>query len=521
MANFNNFITKHFNIALLFLIAGLLFGFFYSLNLLGLNIDSQIFTASNLRSVHISLMLYGFVPLMLSYLPFLLIQKEVGHDQKALAYLEIYTITWYLFLLYMTVALLFGNHRGLAFYDFPYELNFLLALAGVFYILALLKFIRLYTVLPLWIKVSRVIVMSAPLALLVLMNPKIGQVEATITGPHGDNTLGMSFALIPIYYLIIKYLSNTFFHARWNIFWIVPLTGYVLSIMHRIFIGELSYNQEWVFQYLTLLYIPLLYRWYKDADISKESKRLLLISIIAFLFVDIQGNILFIPEIRWAFHRNDLIVAHAHIAMGVGIFFMVIALFSKHIQSVKNTIFKNLYLIGMLGILVSLSIAGFIQAAIFEGDIITYWTIRSLFALLIIAAFIPFVTKLNIKQLNPIKLYHLIGFSSDFLGGILLFLLADYLYPLIGFSFKAGYQYVVFAFMMGTGIIHLFGLLKPYIAYDLAEITFYIRMLISTFFFALYLSNQIDIIGLLVAGYDLIFGLIFYVFLFQKFIKHS
>ncbi|MGC6733079.1 hypothetical protein ACP0F4_25810, partial [Escherichia coli] len=48
---------------------------------------------------------------------------------------------------------------------------------------------------------------------------------------------------------------------------------------------------------------------------------------LAFLFVDIEGNILFIPEIRWLFHRNDLIVAHAHVAMGIGVFFMVIAMF--------------------------------------------------------------------------------------------------------------------------------------------------------------------------------------------------
>ena len=35
----------------------------------------------------------------------------------------------------------------------PYELNFLLAIAGLFYIVALYKFIKLYTTFPLWIKV--------------------------------------------------------------------------------------------------------------------------------------------------------------------------------------------------------------------------------------------------------------------------------------------------------------------------------------------------------------------------------
>jgi len=125
MAEFNSFINRHFNISLLFLVTGLFFGLFYSLNLLGFNIESQVFTAPNLRSVHISLMLYGFVTLLLSYLPFFLIQKEAGVSIKGLAYLEIFTIIWYIFLIFMTVSLLFGNQRELAFYDFPYELNYI------------------------------------------------------------------------------------------------------------------------------------------------------------------------------------------------------------------------------------------------------------------------------------------------------------------------------------------------------------------------------------------------------------
>jgi cytochrome c oxidase cbb3-type subunit 1 len=45
-----------------------------------------------MRSIHISLMLYGFIPLMLSYLPFLLINKEVGVDKEGLRLLNLYTI---------------------------------------------------------------------------------------------------------------------------------------------------------------------------------------------------------------------------------------------------------------------------------------------------------------------------------------------------------------------------------------------------------------------------------------------
>ena len=62
-----------------------------------------------------------------------------------------------------------------------------------------------------------------------------------------------------------------------------------------------------------------LYRWYKDSNITNVAKRALFYFNLGFLFVDIE-NILFIPEIRWLFHRNDLIVAHAHVAMGIGVF---------------------------------------------------------------------------------------------------------------------------------------------------------------------------------------------------------
>ncbi len=83
----------------------------------------------------------------------------------------------------------------------------------------------------------------------------------------------------------------------------------------------------------------LLYRWYKDSNIESFAKLALLISILAFLFVDIEGNILFIPDIRWIFHRNDLIVAHAHVAMGIGVLFMVLSMYTSHINSLKKSIF--------------------------------------------------------------------------------------------------------------------------------------------------------------------------------------
>ena len=513
--NFNNFIDRNFKISIAFFALGLIFGIIYSINLLGFTLNSETLNPVNMRSIHISLMLYGFVPLMLSYLPFLLINKEVGYDKEGIRYLNLYTIFWYIFLVFMVISLLLGKSRGLAFYDFAYELNFLLAFSGVFYIIALYKFIRLYkNALPLWIKVCLRVVTIAPIALLILMNPIIGQVESTVSGPHGDNTLGMSLALIPIYYLIIKLLNLDEFKARWNIFWIVPSVFYFGTILYRIFFEPLTYNQEWFAQYLTLLYIPLLYRWLKDSNILPHAKKALFISILAFLFVDVEGNILFLPEIRWIFHRNDLIVAHAHVAMGIAVFFMIIAMFINSIKELQKDIYLNSYLFALLGIFIVLSISGFTQAGVINIPTETLWIFRTIFgffALVFIFAFIKIK-----KTYSKIELYNIIGILSDGLGGVFLILLASFIYPIVGFTFSGIYEYVVFVFVSMTGIIHFMALRNPSSQIILTNLSVIIRVCASSIFFALYESGRLGFEALAICLIDLAFVFTYLIFFYQK-----
>ena len=514
MDNFNTFIQTHFKISLIFFGLGLIFGLFYSINLLGFSIDSQTLLPSNLRALHISLMLYGFIPLMLSYLPFLLIKKEVGSSKKGLYYLNLYTILWYIFLIFMISSLLFGNTRGLAFYDFPYELNFILSFAGLFYIIALYKFIKQYVVHPMWVKICLRVVMIAPIILLILMNPIIGQVESTVTGPHGDNTLGMSLSLIPLYYLIIKLLNKEEFIARWNILWIIPTVFYFASVLYRTFFEPLTYNQEWFLQYLTLLYVPLLYRWYKDSNCDSFAKLSLLISILAFLFVDIEGNIIFIPEIRWLFHRNDLIVAHAHVAMGIGVLFMVLSMFSSYISDLKKVSFYYLYLLGLIGIFVSLSLSGFVQAGILDIKITNLWILRTIFGLITISSLVFFIQ--NKYTLSALQKYNLLGVLSDGFGGVTLILLASFIYPLVGFSFTGTYEYIVFSFVSMTGVLHFMALRYKEHETVLTNITVIIRVFISSVFFALFMAKKLGFEALFISAFDLSFVLVYLIFFYQK-----
>ncbi len=514
MDNFNTFVQTHFKISLVFFAIGLIFGLFYSINLLGFTIDSKTLLPTNLRSLHISLMLYGFVPLMLSYLPFLLINKEVGASKKGLHFLNLYTIFWYIFLIFMISSLLFGNTRGLSFYDFPYELNFILAFAGLIYVIALYNFVKQYEIYPTWVKVCLKIVVIAPITLLILMNPIIGQVERTVSGPHGDNTLGMSLSLIPLYYLIIKLLNKEEFIARWNILWIISTVFYFSSVLYRIFFEPLTYNQEWFLQYLTLLYIPLLYRWYKDSKIESFASLSLLISILAFLFVDVQGNILFVPELRWVFHRNDLIVAHAHVAMGIGIFFMVLSMFTSYIEDLKKVSFYYVYLVGIIGIFSSLSLSGFVQAGFLNMNIYLLWILRTIFGLITIGSLVFFLR--NKYSLTSLQKYNLIGVLSDGFGGIGLILLASFIYPLIGFSFSGTYEYVVFSFVSMTGILHFMALKYKEHQIILTNITVIIRVFISSVFFALFMSKSLGIEALVISAFDSLFVVVYLIFFYQK-----
>jgi len=65
MEKFSDFIAKSFATSALFFFLALAFGFEYSLNLLGYFLPSSLLTPDNARSVHISLMLYGFIRLLL------------------------------------------------------------------------------------------------------------------------------------------------------------------------------------------------------------------------------------------------------------------------------------------------------------------------------------------------------------------------------------------------------------------------------------------------------------------------
>jgi len=492
--------------------AGLAAGLVFSLQMLGLNLEGTLLEPDRTRSLHISLMLYGFFPLVLSLLPFALFEKEGLLSQRSLEHLRRYFWVWNTFLLFMVMALLFGNTRGLPFYDFPYQFNFILAFSGIFYVLALIDTLKRYERRPLWVNVSLGVVIIAPVLLVFLMNPQYGQVEKSLIGPHGDNTLGMSFALIPLYYLLIKLHAPSEFSLRWNGLWILPLAGYVISLAIRNFIHPLSYAEEWFFQYLTLLYLPLLWRWWKDSGLRFNDSPYLLISIGAFAFVDLEGNLLFIPQIRELIHRNDMVIGHAHIAMGIAVAFMAFSILHRYLPSLisRSCALGWSFLVTFMAL--SLSIAGMIEAGWLNWNIELFLSLRSIGGAILIVMVGMIVWKLlKPLSLSRLELYHWIGFGSDFGGGIFLLFGAGILFPLLGNPFEGGYGYVVFAFMMGTGLVHWVGTRME--AELLGSLSANIRLIVASVFAALYMTHELGNIALLVALYDGFYGALYWLWL--------
>ena len=509
------FINDELPLAFVWLILGLFAGLVYALEMVGLDGSMTLLSPERARSLHISQMLYGFFPLMLSLLPFALFQKEGVLSETAIGHLRRYFVIWNLFLLFMSMALLFGNIRGLPFYDFPYQLNFLLAFSGLFYLLALVDALRRYEKRPVWVNVSLLAVIAAPIALVVLMNPQYGQVEQTLVGPHGDNTLGMSFTLIPLYYLLIKLVATQEFKPRWHWLWVVPLVGYVTSLVIRNFLHNLSYNEEWFFQYLTLLYLPLLWIWLRDAGVSFKTNPYLILSIWAFVFVDVEGNFLFIPEIRALIHRNDLVVGHAHIAMGLGVAFMALSILHHLLPNLFRRVYAVIWTALMALMALFLTIAGIIEAGGWSSGIEPYLGIRALIGGLLVGL-IVWITyeRVKLKLDSALKFYHLSGFLSDAGGGVILILAGGALFPLLGFHFSGTYEYIVFAFMIGTGLAHWYALQGD--LHRFGEFTASVRAVCASVFVALYMAGTLDGIALLVALYDGLFALVYWLFLRGK-----
>jgi hypothetical protein len=203
-----------------------------------------------------------------------------------------------------------------------------------------------------------------------------------------------------------------------------------------------------------------------------------------------------------------LIVAHAHVAIGLGIFFMSLSILKYFYKLPEKFIHFWLLVIGL--IFVSLSLAGFDEAAVFAVDVASMWQIRLIAGIVAVIGLTYYIAKkMKIAKPSLIQLYHLNGFLSDGLGALILFLSAPLLFEFLGLFFSP-YYYLVFGFMGFVGILHLIGITKE--AHFLAYFTSIARIITGTVFLSLFYLGTIDSLGLLVGFYDISYALLYLIF---------
>ena len=519
MDSYSNFLQKHLFVISGFLVLGLISGFVYSLQFLGFLTDASSLYLSHARSIHISLMLYGFIPVNLLLLPFSLCVKQGWISQQGLLELNRFLKIWYVFLVLMTVSLLFGIHRDLTFYNYPYELNFLLAVAAFFYSRAVNFFVEASGQSFQGFQVLRFAIPIGVCALVLLLHPEWGIANIPLDRPRGDNTLGMSLILLPAFYAAIEISAANKWALQgkraWHWGWGIPLLGYGVSIVCRVVFENLSYGWEWFFQALTLLYIPLLLRWLYLARIQFKNAPLLVVAVVAFLLVDFQGNLFFAPPIRELFHGSDMIIGHAHLAIAVGMFCLSLVALQPSLPKIFSPIWIWGWVAALGLMITALTFAGLVEAGLIQVNLRGLWWLRSLAGALAIGfGAVLWGRSLGIPLSQPLRvprgvlLYHLIGALSDGLGGMLLLLFGPLLYAVLELPFVGGYQYIVFGFVAGIGFLHWMAVRQPKLRFALARGTAWVRVLTAALFYALFLGGKMGYEAIAIGAYDLVFALV-------------
>ena len=215
---------------------------------------------------------------------------------------------------------------------------------------------------------------------------------------------------------------------------------------------------------------------------------------------------------RHIFHRNDLVVGHSHIAVGISMLFLSFAVVKNYFSiSNKMIITWALMITLMAGVL---TLSGLHQANFISISTHSMWIARSFFGAMLLLLVVGFylLQFLN-KHYSTLEYYHMVGFLSDGLGGLLLLFFAQPLYHLLGFHFSLGYQTVIFGFMLSIGVMHLMGFINKTWQTPMALATALTRVVVSSLFFALYMSSHLDVVALGVSSYDLLYALIYLLFL--------
>jgi hypothetical protein len=200
--------------------------------------------------------------------------------------------------------------------------------------------------------------------------------------------------------------------------------------------------------------------------------------------------------------------------MGLGVAFMAFSIAQYLLPKVFDTMMAWGWTILMVLMAGVLSFAGLIEAGMMSGDVNGWLIGRIIFGLMLIVlvkkVLIVHLFKAT-KTVAPLQLYHWAGFLGDALGGLILLFLGGWLFGVLGFAFSGTYEYVIFAFVIGTGMIHWYGL-QGYESV-MASLSALIRFVVASAFAALFMAGILDELALVIALYDASFAMIYFLWL--------
>lgn len=345
------------------------------------------------RPIHINLVLFGFVTPGLLSSAFYYVPKLLRTDLYSEKLGKITVVAWNVMLVAAVVSLAMGKTQGREYAELIWPIDMMVIAAFSLLIINIIMTVRqrrepiLYV--SVWYVCAAVILTAITYALgNIIWKPSSGALvgipDAIILWFYGHNVFGL--LLTPLsagvaYYVIPKACRAPLYShtlSLWG-FWSLLVVYTHIGTHHLLQVPVPTWLKVIAIVDSIAMIIPvmafLINIWYtakgKLGEIQADiGAKFVFTGTIMYFFVSIQGSMMSLPDVQRVTHFNNWVVAHAHlgvlgfagmIALG-GIYFILPRmtgrpLYSRFLADLQYW----LILIGMVGFMVVLTIAGLIQ----------------------------------------------------------------------------------------------------------------------------------------------------------------
>jgi cytochrome c oxidase cbb3-type subunit 1 len=346
-----------------------------------------------IRPIHVNLVIFGFVtPALLAasaYIVPRLLQTELYSEKLGMVTVFI----WNVFLVAMVITLAMGHTQGREYAEAVWLIDLLVAAAFTLFFVNLILTIRqrkepiLYV--SIWYISAAVILTTIVYGIgNVIWVPGVGALtgipDAIILWFYGHNILGLLLTPLAVgvaYYVIPSATRSPLYSHTLSLvgFWVLLVLYSHIGTHHLLQVPAPTWLKVIAIVDSIGMVIPvavvLINLWYtikgKLGEIHKDiGAKFVLTGTVLYLLTCIQGPMQSLPQVQRVTHFSFWVVAHAH--MGILGFSGMIALGGLYYilpkitgRALYSTLLADLQywlvLIGLIGFMVSLTIAGLIQ----------------------------------------------------------------------------------------------------------------------------------------------------------------